>query len=841
MKWLIFLLIFPITAYADAGDIVFVGQVPWPFDFANFASTFGNHRASTNDAPRGGDLFIRYSNGSIKNLTRLAGYGRDGFQGTNGIAVRDPAVHWSGTKVIFSMVIGGVANQYEVKSFRWQLYEVTGLGIGETPVITKVLNQPAGYNNVMPTYATDDQIIFATDRPRGGEAHLYPQLDEYESTATPTGLWKLNPSNGALILLDHTPSGAFHPVVDSFGRVIYTRWDHLQRDQQNLENNPYGARNFSSEAANAVNTGSRAEVFPESRDELQRTSPFLNLHTMNQFFPWMINEDGTDHETLNHIGRHEFVNYFDRTFNNDPNLNEYLGSLSKRANVNYLAATHQLREDPLRPGRYLGINCPEFATHASGQIVAVNGAPSINPRDLTVDFLTHPDTAGTTATGSHTGMYRNPLPLMNGTLVAAHTTAKIEDANIGSSSAPLSRYDYRLKVLSLSGQYYVPGTPLTSGLPVNVSWWDPDKMVSYTGNLWEIQPVELISRAKPQPNVSHVPDIEKDVLNEEGMPLAELQNYLRQHNLALIIGRDVTTRDAADVQQPYNLRVAGGVAETIAKSGKIYDVSHLQIFQGDLIRGYSNIQGRRVIAQPMHDIPNPGPNPQGAVKIAADGSIAALVPAQRALTWELTNNALPDDQKGIVRERYWLTFQPGEVRVCTSCHGLNTVDQKGQGVPMNKPEALREMIRFVKDLPDHPTPAPTPAAPNFKVSVKGKDSKNRSSSSKIAPKKAYSIDVRRTNSETVSLQLALKFQIDGKNCKGTPKKISMNSSGRSLVGGKAPSSRRDAKVNIQLTYGGKVKVSKAITLLNSERSSAKRKAKFSSKEIEQICRGLGQR
>ena len=36
-----------------------------------------------------------------------------------------------------------------------------------------------------------------------------------------------------LFLLNHTPSGAFDPFLDSAGRVVFTRWDHLQRDQQN--------------------------------------------------------------------------------------------------------------------------------------------------------------------------------------------------------------------------------------------------------------------------------------------------------------------------------------------------------------------------------------------------------------------------------------------------------------------------------------------------------------------------------------------------------------------------------------------------------------------------------
>jgi hypothetical protein len=49
-----------------------------------------------------------------------------------------------------------------------------------------------------------------------------------------------------------------------------------------------------------------------------------------------------------------------------------------------------------------------------------------------------------------------------------------------------------------------------------------------------------------------------------------------------------------------------------------------------------------------------------------------------------------------VRERYWLTFQPGEVRVCASCHGVNGVDQVGNPEPTNAPEALRELLQFWK-------------------------------------------------------------------------------------------------------------------------------------------------
>jgi hypothetical protein len=72
--------------------------------------------------------------------------------------------------------------------------------------------------------------------------------------------------------------------------------------------------------------------------------------------------------------------------------------------------------------------------------------------------------------------------------------------------------------------------------------------------------------------------------------------------------------------------------------------------------------------------------------------MAAFVPARRALSWQLT------DASGtpVVRERYWLTFQPGEIRVCTSCHGLNDKDQAGHTAPTNPPQALSQLLQFWK-------------------------------------------------------------------------------------------------------------------------------------------------
>src|SRR5689334_16592663 len=366
-------------AVAVANPILFVTQVPLPGDFTSVVSTFGNQIPSMKQAPRGGDLWIRYPDGTTKNLTRAAGFGMSGMQGANAIAVREPSVHWSGTKALFSMAIGAPKQQYQWEDYVWQIYEITGLGPNDTPVIKKIANQPAEYNNVSPFYGTDDRILFTSDRPRSGEKHLYPQLDEYEEAPTVTGLWSLNPINGDLRLLNHAPSGAFTPSIDSFGRVIFTRWDHLQRDQQadSDSENPgeYGTFDFSDESAAAQKLNQRVEIFPEPRSGF--TPPGSNLvgNNINHFFPWAINEDGTSEETINHIGRHELHNFFARSFNDDPNVTEFIYFDGVRFNTKEAETTFQLREDPLTPGLFYTTDAPEFSSHASGQLISFLAPP----------------------------------------------------------------------------------------------------------------------------------------------------------------------------------------------------------------------------------------------------------------------------------------------------------------------------------------------------------------------------------------------------------------------------------------------------------------------------------
>lgn len=702
---LLFILLAPsrFAAAATTTPIMFVTQPPFGGDFTSVNAVFGNHRGTTGSTPRGGDLYIRYPDGTLRNLTALAGYG---LAPNQEISVREPTVHWSGTKAIFSMVIGGtVKNNYSPVYF--QMYEVTGLGANDPVQITR-LPQPADCNNVSPLYGTDDRILFTSDCPHNGNRTLYPQLDEYESSPTVTGIWSMNADGTDRRLLDHAVSGDFTPTIASDGRVVFTRWDHLQRDQQNNEGTlSYGAFNYASETSTQA-LGTNAEIFPELRR--QPNGSYEHGHTFNVFFPWQINEDGTGLETLNHLGRHELTGYFNSSHDGLP---EFIAPSGRRITDLFL----HLREDPTRPGYFYGTKAPEFATHASGQIVGINAPESLNADAMQLDYVTDPLSAsvvgdGQTPPPTHPGHFRNPVALSDGALIAVHTTSPFADRAV---NGPLSsRYDFRLVELSPPPGYRtVAARLIPNGISKSVSYWDnySYSQHSYNGVLWELDPVEVRARPRPPRHTNPLPDIEAQILTQElggQAGVDRLRGFLEAQNLALVISRNVTRR--ADKQQDFNLRITGTSTQTTQPGVTPVDVSFMQFLQGDLIRGYSNFHsGRRVIGQLMHDgLLQPAPSaPASSVVLANDGSMAAFVPARRALSWQmLAPNGAP-----VVRERYWLTFAPGEMRVCTNCHGINTADVVlQQPAPSNPPVALRQLAQWWRANFDDGTANPTATA-----------------------------------------------------------------------------------------------------------------------------------
>ncbi len=761
-----FALASPLHAGNPANPILFVTQVPIPEEvntrdltqsFMSVASPFGNHLADTVHAGRGGSLFVRFSNGQVVDLLAIADWSAipGGQPAADAMAVRNPAVNWTATRAMFAMTTGKPSGPADATPFLFQLYEITlptqaQLQANVKPVLSKVANQPAS-NNVSPVYAQGAKIVFASDRSYNGQPHL-AQREEYLSLPTVTGLWVLDPADPAsLKLLHHSPSGAFSPFVDSAGRVIFTNWDHLSRDTQAVTDSrppdaslnetfvqtANGSGNFADESAGAAFTRVTAmaanswDLFPEPRNFDRRTLvdfyPGLNGNAFNLFLPWMISVDGTGGELLNHVGRHEVGAAFTRSFTTDANLLDFNPAAAPSAtNGNY--AIHNFfgsffapREDPLAPGVYYGADGPDLGTHGAGRIAKlVNAGTGVNPDTMQVAYLTNaagappvkggmnlPPQGSIVPSGVDLDLYRTPLPLADGNLVASHVAVRQTDYNTGTVANPVPVAGYAFRLHSLkppvgSGLYYTNDVTLTGGITINTSYWAGATQVAYNGPAWELDPVEVVARSEPAaPGAPAIHPVTAAQFAASNVHLPTFQKYLVANNAALAVSFDVTKRDRHDTQQPYNLRVSWSGHQTIkpGTGGAPYDIAWMRFYEADLRRGYAPggstpIPGRRVVATPLHvtmaqNVQTAGA-PAGAVRIGDDGSVAAILPAAKAMTWEmLADDAAKTSQ---VKERFWVTFQPGEVRTCANCHGINTADQTGAGPPANPPAALAALL-----------------------------------------------------------------------------------------------------------------------------------------------------
>jgi hypothetical protein len=726
--------------------IVFVAQMPPMRGYPSLNDVFTNHLADPEKAPRGSDLYILYPDGSLKNLTAAAGYGctqaicatpgspaqpgypsaQDPVGAFGGIAVRDPEPSYAADKVIFSMVVGS-PSRFQVHRWTWQLFEVTGLGQNQTPVISKVAHQPP-YNNVQPSYLSDGRILFASDRPRGDVAHHYPQHDEYESQPIVSGLFALHPGTGELQQFTHSPSGDFHPRVASDGRIVFNRWDHLIRDQQAdadlFAGGGFGTFTFADESQGALRMpiSGYHEIFPEPRQQsyIDALYPGSNWvpHAMNMFMPWELRQDGSALLTLNHWGRHEQLGFFERSFNNDPALVAFNFQAPLRPNQHSTDNFHDLRELPLQPGRFVAVRTVEFGTRGAGQLIYLGETDAQNSATaMRSSALTHPNTFGFRGDNDperpgDTGRYRDAAPLSDGRMLVAHSAETRADVSLSNITTevinnqtvsvwnPSNRYQFRLRLLSgADGSAAAVGNFLTGadGIRKTIAFWRPDDLVRYTNvRLWETDPVAL--RPRPVPPSTAEPALaapEQSVFAQQQVEPAVFREWLRVRKMAVIVVRNLTRRDRVDRQQPFNLRVPGGVQTTSATpaGAAIYDISKFQVFQGDLVRGKGGIvnpqPGRRVLARALHETPFPDLQiGAGTYPISPDGSIAIIVPAERALTWQ----SLSPGDAPVVRERVWLSMRAGEIRSCPACHGVNDLDQAGQPSPINPPQALADLL-----------------------------------------------------------------------------------------------------------------------------------------------------
>ena len=117
--------------------------------------------------------------------------------------------------------------------------------------------------------------------------------------------------------------------------------------------------------------------------------------------------------------------------------------------------------------------------------------------------------------------------------------------------------------------------------------------------LWELQPVEVRVRSAPPEPADPMPALEAAILQQElgTAGTAQLREWMRQRDLALISSRDVTVR--ADRQQDYNLAIAWSDHRTAEPASTPKQLGWLQVVEARQLRGFDLFPGRRILPRPI--------------------------------------------------------------------------------------------------------------------------------------------------------------------------------------------------------------------------------------------------
>ena len=531
-------------------------------------------------------------------------------------------------------------------------------------------NQPANFNNVTPIYATDGRILFTSDRPRERRARTSTR----SSTSTSRRRRRRasgasTPATGDLTLLEHSPSRRLLARRSTaFGRVIFTRWDHLQRDQQ-ADADPvdapptYGAFTYASEAANAATTPSarRRRGVPRAARRhaptcWPRTSRAQRSTTSSR---------GRSTRTAPRTRRSTTSaatssrSYFERQLQRRRQSRRVRLRPQRPVRTHNPTRAPQHAPDPREPvgprRATTAIDAPEFDTHAAGQVLGIAGAPTPQRRrdrrhlgdpprhrQLRRHAERRPATPASTATRCRSP--RRDADRRARGRAAAPTPPR--DARRRRTSARRTHARLALRLPHARARQPTGGTgrlrqhgatldarrsPRRSGSGIPTTW-----SPTPTAPLWELDPVEVRPRpAPPATGAAAARAGAGGVRRSRRRPRRVPRSYLEERDLALIVSRDVTTRDHADRQQPFNLRVPGGRADGRRPGGT--DLRRRRTCSSSRATRCA-ASAARLDPRPagacsrsrMHD-PRPTTRrrrgPPGSVTLALDGSMAALVPA----------------------------------------------------------------------------------------------------------------------------------------------------------------------------------------------------------------------
>jgi Tol biopolymer transport system component len=187
-------------AMGGAEEIVFA--VRGLYDDGHYYATFG-HWSSDADKmmyAAGGSRLCKF-NLRTKQLTVLL----DDAEG----GVRDPRVHYDGAKILFSYRKGGTKYSH--------LHEINTDGTGLRQLTS------GDWDDIDPEYLPDGGIVFVSSRCNRFVPCYHAQA---------AVLYRMDADGGNIRLLSGNNVGDHRPAVLPDGRVIYTRWEYVDRAPQ---------------------------------------------------------------------------------------------------------------------------------------------------------------------------------------------------------------------------------------------------------------------------------------------------------------------------------------------------------------------------------------------------------------------------------------------------------------------------------------------------------------------------------------------------------------------------------------------------------------------------------
>lgn len=147
-------------------------------------------------------------NSALKVFDPASGSVRTILDAGAGGVIRDPDVHFSGTRIVFAWR-KGLADAYHI-------YEINADGTG-----LKQLTALAGVDDFDPAYLADDRIVFVS-----GREPKYVMCNKHLSH----NLYRMDADGANITQIAKSTLFEGHPCLMDDGRILYDRWEYVDRN-----------------------------------------------------------------------------------------------------------------------------------------------------------------------------------------------------------------------------------------------------------------------------------------------------------------------------------------------------------------------------------------------------------------------------------------------------------------------------------------------------------------------------------------------------------------------------------------------------------------------------------